>query len=721
MTMPHESATITEGSGRRRHDHADPSSDALHAGPAPDDEHGRGHGPHDKHAGHDPAMFRRLFWWNLALAVPVLAFSEQVQEWFGYSFDAPWAAWPAPVLGTVIFLWGGQPFLKGGVVEVHSRQPGMMLLIAVAITVAYGSSLAASIGVGDLNFWWELAALIVVMLLGHWQEMKAIGQAHGALAALAELLPDSAERVAAGGDVESVPIAGLRVGDVVLVRPGGRVPADGEIVDGDARFEESMITGESRPVHRRVGERVVAGTVSTDSSVRVRVDAVGDDTALAGIQRLVTDAQSSQSRTQALADRAAAALFYVAAVSAVVTMLVWSLLGEPSDGVIRTVTVLVIACPHALGLAIPLVISISTASAARAGILVKDRRALERMRTVDIVLFDKTGTLTRGNHAVADYIAADGHDVDAVLALAAAAEGDSEHPVARAIVSAARDRNLNISPATRFEAITGRGVTATVEGHDVAVGGPALLDHFDLVEPDEFARDTDRWRAEGGSVLYVVAGGTVIGALTQADEVRPESQAAVKDLHDRDVRVAMITGDAHQVADAVADRLDIDEVFAEVLPEDKDAQVATLQARGDRVAMVGDGVNDAPALARADVGIAIGAGTDVAIESAGVVLASSDPRSVTGVIDLSRASYRKMIQNLVWATGYNVIAIPIAAGAFEFAGVVMPPAAAAVAMSLSTIIVAANAQLLRRLDLRPADLPADASSATTEPANEGAV
>jgi Cu2+-exporting ATPase len=665
-------------------------------------------------------MFRRLFWWNLVLAVPVLVFSDQIQEWFGYSIDGWWAAWVAPLLGTVIYAWGGQPFLKGAVVEIRNRQPGMMLLIALAITVAYVSSLASSIGLGDLNFWWELAALIVVMLLGHWQEMKAIGQAQGALAALAELLPDTAERVSAGGDIDSVPISELAVGDVVLVRPGGRVPADGEIVEGGARFDESMITGESRPVHRETGERVVAGTVSTDSSVRVRVVAVGDDTAQAGIQRLVSDAQASKSRTQALADRAAAALFYIASGAAVLTVLVWSLLGDPSEGVIRAVTVLVIACPHALGLAIPLVISISTASAAKAGILVKDRRALERMRTVDIVLFDKTGTLTRGNHAVVDHVAVGGQDPDSMLALAAAAEGDSEHPVARAIVNAARDRNLEIAAATGFDAITGRGVTATVEGAEIAVGGPALLDHLGLTEPDELADTTDRWRSQGGSVLYVVSGRAVIGALTQADEIRPESRVAVRELHDRDVRVAMITGDARQVADAVAGQLVIDEVFAEVLPEDKDAQVAQLQMRGDQVAMVGDGVNDAPALARADVGIAIGAGTDVAIESAGVVLASSDPRSVTGVIDLSRASYRKMIQNLVWATGYNLLSIPIAAGVFEFAGLTMSPAAAAVAMSLSTIIVAANAQLLRRLDLRPSAPSTDTTTAS-DLASTGAV
>ena len=694
--MQHTHPTNTEPG----HDTNPGAAAEHHAGHDEHAGHG-GHGGHDKHAGHDPEMFRRLFWWNVVLAVPVLIFSKQIQEWFGYSIDGAWAAWPAPVIGTVIFLWGGQPFLKGGVAEVRDRQPGMMLLIALAITVAYVSSLASSLDWGDLNFWWELAALIVVMLLGHWQEMKAIGQAQGALAALAELLPDTAERVTDDG-VEDVAIADLAVDDVVLVRPGGRVPADGVIVDGEAHFDESMITGESRSVHRGGGERVVAGTVSTDSSVRVRIDAVGDDTALAGIQRLVSDAQSSQSRTQALADRAAAALFYLAAGSAIVTMGVWALLGDPSEGVIRTVTVLVIACPHALGLAIPLVISISTASAANAGILVKNRLALERMRTVDVVLFDKTGTLTRGNHAVVDHVAVGGSDPDDMLALAAAAESDSEHPVARAIVAAADDRGLDVGVATDFEAITGRGVSATVNGTRVSVGGPALLEHLDLAEPDELAGTTSTWRDGGGSVLYVIADGEVVGALTQADEIRPESRIAVDDLHDRGVRVAMITGDARQVADAVAADLGIDEVFAEVLPKDKDAKVAELHERGLSVAMVGDGVNDAPALARADVGVAIGAGTDVAIESAGVVLASSDPRSVTGVIDLSRASYRKMRQNLVWATAYNLLAIPVAAGAFEFAGLTLPPAAAAVAMSLSTIIVAANAQLLRRLDLRPA-------------------
>ncbi len=661
------------------------------------------HAAHDKHAGHDPEMFRRLFWWNLVLAVPVLAFSGQIQDWFGYSIDGAWAAWVAPVLGTVVYLWGGKPFLAGGVVEIRNRQPAMMLLIALAITVAYVSSLASSLGWGDLDFWWELAALIVVMLLGHWQEMKAIGQAKGALAALAELLPDTAERVS-GDDVEAVAIADLSINDVVLVRPGGRVPADGVIVDGRASFDESMITGESRPNTRTEGDRVVAGTVSTDSSVRVRINAIGDDTALAGIQRLVADAQSSQSRVQALADRAAAALFYLATTAAVVTFVVWTLVGDSAEGVIRTVTVLVIACPHALGLAIPLVISISTATSARAGILVKDRLALERMRNVDAVLFDKTGTLTKGNHAVVDYAAADGWDRDQVLAQAAAVEADSEHPIARAIIAAANNRG-NVPTASERTALTGRGVQGTVEGRQISVGGPGLLEHLGASEPDELRSTIEQWRGAGGSVLFVLSDGVVAGALTLADEIRPESRIAVDALHARGKRVVLITGDAQQVADAVAKQLGIDEVFAEVLPHDKDTKVAELQARGLKVAMVGDGVNDAPALARADVGIAIGAGTDVAIESAGVVLASSDPRAVIGIIDLSKATYTKMVQNLVWATGYNLLAIPVAAGAFAFAGISLPPAAAAVAMSASTMIVAANAQLLRRLDLRPEPLP----------------
>jgi P-type Cu2+ transporter len=670
------------------------------------------HGHHGDHA----AQFRDRFWVSLVLAVPVVLASPMFAELLGYSVPG-WAAWIPPVLGSVLYAYGGAPFLTGAVSELRERRPGMMTLVAMAITVAAVASLLTTFGLLMLDFWWELALLVVIMLLGHWLEMRALGQASGALEALADLLPDTAERVGAGGTVAPVALGELAVGDVVLVRSGARVPADGVVVDGAAEVDESMVTGESRPVPRATGDRVVAGTVATDSALRVRVDAVGEDTALAGIRRLVADAQSSRSRAQALADRAAAALFWFAAVAGAITFAVWTALGDVGAAVERTVTVLVIACPHALGLAIPLVIALSTSMSARAGILVKDRLALERMRSVDAVLFDKTGTLTRGEPEVVAVLPADGARADDVLALAAAVESDSEHPLARAVVAAwtagGTDRALvgvgagargdaaggaarRVPPATDFRSLTGRGVQAVVDGAEVAVGGPALLRERGLTPLDAAAE----WSGRGATVLHVVRDGTVVGALALADAVRPESHEAVRGLHDAGVRVVMITGDAREVADAVGAELGVDEVFAEVLPADKDAAVAELQARGLRVAMVGDGVNDAPALARADVGIAIGAGTDVAVESAGVVLASDDPRGVLATRRLSAAGYRKMWQNLVWATGYNVLSVPLAAGVLAGVGFVLPPAAAAVAMSLSTVVVALNAQLLRRVDLR---------------------
>ncbi|MFF5176527.1 heavy metal translocating P-type ATPase [Micromonospora sp. NPDC000316] len=672
----------------------------------PDRQRDAGHAGHDKHAGHDPAMFRRRFWVCLVLTIPVVLTSHLVTDQLGLSGDVPGRSWVGPVLGSVVFWWGGWPFLVGAVREVRDRAPGMMLLVAMAITVAYTASLATSVGAFDLDFWWELAALVTIMLLGHWQEMKAIGQARGALAALAALLPDEAERVAADGRVEAVPVTDLRIDDVVLVRPGGRVPADGRIVEGDAELDESMITGESRPVARSTGDRVVAGTVATDSAVRVRVEALGEQTALAGIQRMVAQAQASGGRAQLLADRFAAALFYVATGTAVLTVLVWTALGQPDEAVVRAVTVLVIACPHALGLAIPLVVALSTALAARSGILVKDRLALERMRTVDAVLFDKTGTLTRGEHVVTDVVVAAGVERDEVLRVAAGVESDSEHPLARAIVTAAG--RAGPAPAAGFRSLPGRGVQATVDGTEYAVGGPALLRELGLSLPAELEKATERWSARGAAVLHLVRlPETVLGAFALTDEVRPEAQRAIVELRAEGVRtIAMITGDARPVAEAVAAQLGfrpgVDEVFAEVLPAEKDSRVAELQGRGLTVAMVGDGVNDAPALARADVGLAIGAGADVAIESAGVVLASSDPRGVGAVVRLSRASYRKMRQNLAWAAGYNVVALPLAAGVLAWAGVALSPAVAALLMSASTIVVALNAQLLRRVRLDPA-------------------
>ena len=655
------------------------------------------HVGHDKHAGHDPETFRRRFWLTLLISIPVVATSEMIMKWFGYEWAG--VAWVGPVLGTFVFVWGGWPFLKGAVEEVRDRAPGMMLLIALAITVAWSSSMASSLGWFDLEFWWELAALVTIMLLGHWQEMKAIGQAQGALAALAALLPDTAEVIEAG-EPRLIKIAELSTGQLVLVRAGGRVPADGVIEEGEAELDESMITGESKAVVRGVGDRVVAGTVSTDSSVRVRISAVGDDTALAGIQRLVAEAQASSSRAQVLADRFAKWLFYIATAAAAITFVVWSIAGNPSQAVTSTVTVLVIACPHALGLAIPLVIALSTAVSARNGILIKDRLALERMRTISAVLFDKTGTLTEGRHVVTG-VAGAGVDSDEVLRLAGGVELDSEHPLARAIVTAARERG-DLPHGSGFRAITGRGVEAVIDGHTYAVGGPVLLRDRSLDVPESIRSDVDTWVNRGAAVLHLIRDSEIIGAFALEDRIRPEARQAVIDLHEIGVkRVVMITGDARQVAEAVAAELGIDEVFAEVLPEDKQAKVAELQARGYKVAMVGDGVNDAPALARADVGLAIGAGTDVAIESAGVVLASNDPRSVVGVIRLSRASYRKMRQNLAWAAGYNIISIPLAAGALAWAGITLAPAVGAVLMSLSTIVVALNAQLLRRVQLRP--------------------
>ncbi len=696
--------------------HSTHTTDAMRT-PGDDTSHGADDHAEDRgHAGHGDhvAMFRRLFWWSVLLAIPVVVFSEMFSDLLGYTRPSG-TSWISPVFGVVVFVFGGWPFLSGAISELRARQPGMMLLIGLAITVAFLASLATSLGIGDLDldFWWELALLIVIMLLGHWLEMKAIGQAQGALAALAELLPDEAERVTVQGDVETVSLGELRVGDLVLVRPGARVPADGEIVEGDAELDEAMVTGESRPVAKAVGDRVIAGTVSTDSAIRVRVDAVGEDTALAGIQRLVAEAQQSRSRAQALADRAAALLFYVAAAAGVITFLVWLALGNADAAVERTVTVLVIACPHALGLAIPLVIALSTGLAARAGILVKDRLALERMRQVDAVLFDKTGTLTKGAHVVTD-VAVTAEDpqidsTDALLALAGAVESDSEHPLARAIVTAAREHG-RLPAAKDFRSLTGRGVEANIDGEAVAVGGPALLRERQLLEPPTLQRSISGWKQRGAAVLYVLRKGQVVGAIALEDEIRPESYAAVRQLHELGIRVVMITGDAKQVADAVGNQLGVDEVFAEVLPEDKDKAVAELQGRGLRVAMVGDGVNDAPALARADVGIAIGAGTDVAIESAGVVLASSDPRGVVGIIELSRASYTKMVQNLAWATGYNVFAIPLAAGVLAWAGFTLAPAVGAILMSLSTVVVALNAQLLRRVDLRPEAIEDEDSS-----------
>jgi len=655
------------------------------------------HFGHGRHAGHSVAMFRDKFWWSLALTIPVVVWSADVQHWLGYTAPLfPGSKWIPAVFGTIVFAYAGVVFLSGARGELSERKPGMMTLISLGILVSFGASLAATFGLFEVEVWWEVGTLITIMILGHWLEMRAVTLAHGALDALAALLPDTAERVD-GSEIRTIPVGQLRTGDLVLIRPGVRIPADGEVAEGTADVDESVITGESKPVAKGPGDRVIAGTVAGGGSLRVSVTAIGDATALSGIMRLVSAAQASGSRAQALADRAAALLFYVALGAGATTFIYWWLAGDKGHGLIRAATVLIIACPHALGLAIPLVVAISTSLGAQNGLLVKDRLALERARNLDVIVFDKTGTLTRGSPALFGALAAPGVTEEDLFAHAAAVERDSEHPLARVIVAEARRRGLTLPAASGFEALPGRGAQALVDGATVAVGGPRLLSARSAVPSPEIAKTTAAWGSQGKTVLFVIADRGVLGAFAVEDEIRPESREAVEKLHRLGMRVAMITGDSQAVAESVARRIGIDDVAAEVLPADKAAAIERFQGGGKRVAMVGDGVNDAPALATANVGIAIGAGTDVAVESAGIVLVRSDPRDVVGAIELSRAAYRKMVQNLVWATAYNLVAIPVAAGLFLRWGVELPMSVGAIAMSLSTLIVAANAQLLRGL------------------------
>lgn len=658
------------------------------------------HAAHVDHSGHEQ-LFRRPFWISLVLSIPVLLYSPMLQNLLGFSMPAfTGSEWIEPVLGAVVFLYGGLPFLNMAVPELRNRQPGMMTLISLAISVALIYSLATFFLPGQEPFFWELVTLIVIMLLGHWLEMRSVRQASGALNELARLMPDTAERILPGGKVETIPAASLNLGDIFLVRPGASVPADGQVEEGESEVNEAMITGESRPVKKEPGSKVIAGTVNGDGSLRVRVTATGEQTALAGIMRLVSEAQQSKSRTQLLADRAAGWLFYIALSVAAVTALAWTLAVGFNVGVIaRVATVLVIACPHALGLAIPLVVAITTSMGASGGILIRDRLAMEEARHIDTVIFDKTGTLTRGEFGVAAVQTSQEWDEDQALALAAAVEGDSEHTIARAIRRSAEERGVEKMTVSDFEAIKGRGARTRWEGKEVHIGGPRLLELLNLEVPAEFNAFEKQASARGQSVVFLVVAGSIAAGFALADVIRPESRRAVDRLHEMGLQVAMLTGDSQAVAASVAEELGIDVFFAEVLPEHKDQKVAELQRQGKKVAMVGDGVNDAPALTRADLGIAIGSGTDVAVESADVILVKSNPLDVVKIIMLSRASYKKMVQNLAWATGYNLIALPLAAGVLAPWGVLLTPAVGAVLMSASTIVVAINAQLLRGLRL----------------------
>lgn len=658
--------------------------------------HQHEHG-HDKHAGHNPNMFKQKFWLSLLLTIPTLLFSHTVQSWLGFELMFPGSEYIPALFGAIIFFYGGLVFLKSAKAELAARQPGMMTLISMAITVAFiYSSLVTLKLVSGMDFWWELATLVTIMLLGHWLEMASVENAQGALNELAKLLPDEAELLERGKS-RTVPVNQLKVGDMILVRPGAGVPVDGIVVKGESDINESMITGESKPVKKVIGAEVIGGTINANGALTIEVTKVGSDTALAGIMKLVEDAQTSKSKTQILADKAAFYLTFIALGAALLTLVGWWLVGESAGFIFeRVVTVLVIACPHALGLAIPLVTAISTTLAAKNGLLVRERMALESARNIDVVLFDKTGTLTKGEQGVVDIVA---KDKSRVLGLAAALERESEHPIAKAIFQYAQGQNVPETHTTDFSALSGRGVRAKADGKTVYVGGPRLLVELNIKLDDKLQLATDKASTDGKTVVYVIENKTVIGAIMLADVIRAESKEAVAMLQTMGKRVAMLTGDSQGVAAWVARELGIEEYFAEVLPENKAETVKKLQADGSRVAMIGDGVNDAPALTQANIGIAIGAGTDVAIESAGIVLASSDPRGVAKIVKLSKRTYSKMLQNLAWATGYNALAIPLAAGVTSALGFVLSPALGAVLMSLSTIIVAINAQFLRNIKL----------------------
>jgi Cu2+-exporting ATPase len=665
------------------------------------------HAGHDEHAGHGTdhsgheQMFRTRFWGSLLLSVPVLVFSPTLQNWLGFSIPSfTGSTWIPFVFSLIIFAYGGIPFMQMAVPEIRKREPGMMTLISLAISVALLYSLAAQLFALGEGFFWELVTLIDIMLLGHWMEMRSVRQASGALNELAKLMPDEAELVTSDGNTKKVSVSTLKKDDIVLVRPGASAPADGQVVEGESSVNESMITGESKPVDKGIDSKVKAGTINGDGSLRVRVTATGDETALAGIMRLVDQAQKSKSKTQLLADQAAGWLFYIALSVAALTAIAWIIaIGFNIEVLKRVVTVLVIACPHALGLAVPLVVAITTSIGARNGILVRDQLSLEAARNINVVVFDKTGTLTEGKFGVVGILTSDDWDDNRALALAASIEGDSEHLIARAIRNAADNRKVDSPTISNFSAIKGRGVQATFEGKSVYMGGPRLLEFLELTPSSTLSSFADESGRKSQSVVFLVVEKQVVAAFAVSDVIRAESKQAVQRLHEMGVEIAMLTGDSRPVAGAVASELGIDHVFAEVLPEHKDQKIAELQSQGKRVAMVGDGVNDAPALTRAEVGIAIGGGTDVAIESAGLILVQSNPLDVVKIIALSRASYGKMIQNLWWAAGYNIIALPLAAGVLAPWNILLSPAVGAVLMSLSTIIVAINAQLLRKATL----------------------
>ena len=671
-----------------KHDHA-------HAGHAAPGHPGRDAGPVTSHHAHMVAEFRRRFWVSLVLTVPVLVLARHIQGWLGLHdvLTFPGDNLVQFILASAIFFYGGWPFLTGLVGEVQTRRPGMMTLIGLAIAVAYGYSSAVVFGLRGEDFFWEVATLIDIMLVGHWIEMKSVLGASAALESLVRLMPAEAHLVQSDGSTRDVPVTELRRGHRVLVKPGEKIPTDGVIIDGHTSVNEAMLTGESKPVEKAKGAAVIGGSVNGEAAITVEVAKTGDETYLAQVIALVRQAQESRSRSQDLASRAAVWLTVVALGGGAVTLGAWLALGASLPFAIeRTVTVMVIACPHALGLAVPLVVAVSTALSAGNGLLIRDRSAFERARALDAIVFDKTGTLTEGRFGVTDVISLGARSEREVLRLAASLESQSEHPIAAGVVRSAGERGIAVAPPEDFRAIPGKGAEALVEGVKVKVVSPGYLKASGLSADHPRVHEVAE---QGKTVVYVLVDERVEGAIALADVIRPESREALARLKALGIRVMMLTGDASAVARWVALELDLDEFFAEVLPDQKAARIKDVQARGLTVAMTGDGVNDAPALTQADVGIAVGAGTDVAIESADIVLVRSDPRDVTTIVELARATYRKMVQNLWWATGYNVLAIPVAAGVLYPAGILLTPAVGAVLMSVSTVLVAFNARLLR--------------------------
>lgn len=687
---------MTEQKMRRR-DHAD--HQGGHGTPQHDERAGDGAGDRG-HYGHDHsamvADFRRRFWLSLILTVPVLALSPMIQDFLGLRDALAFrgSGYVLFVLSAAVFFYGGWPFLKGLASELAQRRPGMMTLIALAISVAFFYSSAVVFGLSGKVFFWELVTLIDVMLLGHWIEMRSVMGASGALEALVRLLPAQAHRVSGGGEVEDVPVTALKPGDQVQVRPGEKVPIDGIIVKGHSSFNESMLTGESRPVEKGKSDEAVGGAVNGEGSVTLEVRKTGDQTYLSQVIDMVKQAQATRSRTQDLANRAALWLTYIALSVGIGTLVVWLAIGQSFDFALeRMVTVMVITCPHALGLAVPLVIAVSTSLTAKNGLLIRDRAAFERARNLQAVVFDKTGTLTEGRFGVSDVIALADLEEQGILTWAASLETQSEHPIARGIVESAERRGLTLKSIESFRSLTGRGAEAEVDGRNVKVVSPGYLRENGIKAESD---DLERIAEEGKTVVYLLLDDALIGAVALADIIREESFTAVSRLKEMGLQCMMLTGDAEAVARSVAKELGLDDYFAEVLPNEKADKIAEVKARGLTVAMIGDGVNDAPALVSSDLGIAVGAGTDVAIESADVVLVRSDPRDVFAILALSRATYSKMIQNLLWATGYNAFAIPLAAGVAYGWGLLLSPAMGAALMSASTVIVAINAKLLER-------------------------